>query len=290
MWPVGVALASEAWPNAWRPLLAGLIGTSANIGLVVLGLIGSKYGIEPDHWRWVMLVGASPVVLGVFVLVLVPESPTWLAHRDHARATNTQVPISAVFRPPYLKVTILGIVLGTIPLLGGWGSVNWLIPWADKVGDPTLSSTTQTMRSAGAALGSLLGGWLASQFGRRSTYFTVSLLSLLSSGYIFWFLTPQSSGFLAWTFVLGFACTVYFGWLPLYLPELFPTKVRATGSGVTFNFGRILSAVGVLGSGSLLVYFNDNDAYAGRVTHLIFAVGMLVILFAPDTSQRRMDE
>jgi MFS family permease len=294
MWPVGVALSSEAWPNAWRPLLAGLIGTAANVGLVIIGLIGSSKGISPDNWRWVMVAGGTPVILGLFVLLFVPESPTWLLHRARAKETKTGVPMSTVFRPPYLAVTILGIVLGTIPLLGGWGSVNWLIPWADKVGarlgDPGLSSTTQTLRSAGAAIGSLMGGYLASMFGRRSTYFAVSLLSLLSSGYIFWFLTPESPGFFVWTFVLGFAATIYFGWLPLYLPELFPTKVRATGSGVTFNFGRILSAVGVLGAGWLLGIFEGDYAHTGRVTHLIFAIGMIVILFAPDTSQRRMDE
>ncbi len=291
MWPSGVALASEAWPDASRPLLSGLIGTSANVGLVIIGLIGSWRGIHEGDWRWLMLAGATPVVLGALVLLVVPESPAWLADRARRRETKTQVPISTVFRPPYLKLTILGIVLGTIPLLGGWGSINWLIPWADQVSkDSGFSSDTQTMRSAGAALGSLMGGWLASWFGRRITYFVVSLVSLIVSGYMFWFMTPESHFFLTWTFVLGFVATIYFGWLPLYLPELYPVSVRATGSGVTFNFGRILSAVGVLAAGTLMSVFHGSYAQTGRVTHLIFAVGMIVILFAPDTTNRRMDE
>jgi len=202
--------------------------------------------------------------------------------------------VGTVFRPPLLKRTLIGIVLGTIPLLGGWGSINWAVNWADSVGqatnDQALKAHTQFMRSFGAILGSFCGGWFAALFGRRTTYFFICLGSLLTSGYLFWFLTPNSETFLPWMFVTGFVATTAFGWLPLYLPELFPTAVRATGSGVTYNFGRILSAVGVLGTGFLLGAFDGDYAQSGRVTHWIFAIGMLAILFAPDTSQRLMTD
>lgn len=296
MWPTGVSLASEAWSDASRPLLAGLIGTSANVGLASMAVIGGLKDITPDEWRWVMLVGAAPVVLALFVLLFVPESPRWLAHRAarDPEAPKIRTPVTTVFRSPYWPMTVLGILLGAIPLLGGWGSLNWLIPWAgqvgDRLGEPGLKASTQFMRSAGAAIGSLMGGWLASQFGRRTTYFAVSLCSLAISGYIFWALTPESDAFYGWVFVMGFTGTIFFGWLPLYLPELFPTHVRSTGSGVTFNFGRILTALGVLGTGKLVEYFSGDYAMVGRITHLIYAVGMVVILFAPDTSGRRMDD
>ena len=90
--------------------------------------------------------------------------------------------------------------------------------------------------------------------------------------------------------VLGLVSTIYFGWLPLYLPELFPTHARATGAGVSFNFGRILTAVGVLGAGAITAAFNDDYARAGSITTLIYAVGMIVILFAPDTTKRRLED
>lgn len=296
MWPNGVALASEAWPESSRPLLAGLIGTAANFGLALMGMIASQVHITPDSWRWVMLVGAAPLLLGFFVLAVVPESPSWLwaqtLNRD-ASTARPSLPISTVFRPPYRHLTIIGICLGTIPLLGGWGSLNWLIPWAGQVGGeamPGLKGETQLMRSGGAILGSLLGGYLANQFGRRATYFVISLGSVLAGGYIFWFLNPLDDSFLRWVFIMGFIGTIFFGWLPLYLPELFPTEVRATGTGVTFNFGRIMSAVGVLGAGGLMVVFEGDYARVGRITSLIYAFGMVVILFAPDTSGRRLDE
>ncbi len=294
MWPNGVALASEAWSEGSRPLLAGLIGTAANVGFVILGLLAKYHrDVTPDDWRWMFAVGGLPVLLGIAALFFVPESPHWLARRNIQGAGLHSAPIATVFRPPYLGLTIIGICLGTVPLLGGWGTLNWTIPWADQVGganDPTLKATISICRSSGAALGSLLGGWLASQFGRRSTYFAISLLSLLSSGYLFWNLTPLSPTFTIWVFVLGFFGTIYFGWLPLYLPELFPTAIRATGSGVTFNFGRIISAVGVLGTGALLTAFAGDYAQVGRCTHLIYLFGMLVILFAPDTTNKRLDD
>ena len=133
-----------------------------------------------------------------------------------------------------------------------------------------------------------MGGWLASRFGRRTTYFVVSLASLLSSIFVFWTLTPGAPGFLAGVFVLGFFGTVYFGWLPLYLPELFPTRVRATGSGVTFNFGRIVTAFGVLGAGQLMVAFDGDYARVGQVTCMIYVLGMLLIWLAPDTSKLQL--
>jgi MFS family permease len=295
MWPNGVALVSEAWSEVSRPLMAGLIGTSANLGFVLLAIISYLHPITIDRWRWVMLVGAGPVVLGMFVLVAVAESPRWLASRQasHNAAQRKGSPAAEIFRRPLVWYTLIGICLGAVPLLGNWGGSNWLIPWASAVGGPedtTLKSAVQATRSSGAALGSLLGGWLASQFGRRSTYFAISLGSLASSLYLFYFLTPTSPRFLWWVFVMGFFGTIYFGWLPLYLPELFPTRVRATGTGVSFNFGRILATVGVLGAGSLMTFYEGNYARVGQTTSLVYVLGMVVICLAPDTSKRRLED
>jgi len=293
MWPNGVALASEAWSDVSRPLLAGLIGTSANLGFMLLALVAIYVPITPDDWRWVFAFGAAPIPLGLFVLAFLPESPRWLAS-SHANTTaSDHIQVMEVFRPPLLSVTLIGICLGMIPLLGNWGGANWLVPWADRVGgeaDPYLKSWTQWTRSGGAAIGSLLGGWLASLFGRRSTYFAISLCSLAVSAYLFRFVTPLDPEFLTWVFILGFFGTIFFGWLPLYLPELFPTRVRATGTGVTFNFGRIIAAFGVVGAGSLMMAFNGDYAKVGQITSLIYLLGMIVICLAPDTSSRQLQD
>jgi MFS transporter, SHS family, sialic acid transporter len=297
MWPNGVALVSEAWSGMSRPMIAGVIGTSANIGIFMLATIAARVAITPDSWRWVMLVGASPMVLAIVSITCVSESPRWLAaRRERLGEARLAVGKSGVFRPPLLWITALGIILATTPLIGGWGTANWMIPWADKAGkaaeppNPFLKAEVQQARALTGIVGSLLGGWIASYVGRRRTYFLVSVASLLIAQYTFWFLYPTDRSFLIWVAMLGFFSGIYFGWLPLFLPELFPTRVRSTGSGVSFNFGRIVTAGTIFATGLMMAAFEGDFARIGRVTSLIFLVGMVAIWFAPDTSRNVLDE
>src|SRR5439155_22489928 len=121
----------------------------------------------------------------------------------------------------------------------------------------------QVYRSGGAVFSSLLGGWVAGWLGRRVTYFLISLASLVVAEVLYGRLHPLDPWFGAWAFALGFCGVAYFGWLPLYLPELFPTRVRATGAGVTFNFGRVAAIPFVLGSGALATWFGGDYARLG---------------------------
>ena len=205
MWPTGVSLASEAWSEASRPMIAGMLGTSANVGLVTLNGLGYMYDVGPTSWRWTLLVCAAPIVLAFVVWFCVPESRRWLATRKPGAATGSvsmatgSVSMATVFRPPLLRLTLIGIALGTIPILGGWGATQWFIPWADKVGgvaDPRAKALAGIMRSGGAVFGGLIGGWVANLSGRRLTYFLVSLSSLVLGEYIYLSLTPRdpSSG------------------------------------------------------------------------------------------------
>lgn len=293
VWPNGVSLAAEALPGVSRPWISGLFGTTANLGLMLLAFVAYVEPIKADHWRWVMLVAALPAPLGLFILLAVPESPAWLASKQSALRKESLV--QEVFRPPLLKLTIIGILLGAIPQMGNWGATNWLVPWADQIqekaghSDSELKAWTQWTKSSGAAVGSLLGGWLASRYGRRITYFAISLFSLASSFYVFHSLVPGDPAFMRWVFIQGFFGTLYFGWLPLYLPELFPTRVRATGTGVAFNWGRIATAVGVLMSGQLFKAMQGDYARVGQLTCLIYGLGMLVICFAPDTTRLQLE-
>jgi MFS family permease len=258
---------------------------------VILNSLGYFYRVDPASWRWTLLVCASPIVLAFIVWLGVPESQRWLAAKKSG-ATGS-VSMATVFQPPLLRLTLIGIALGTIPILGGWGATQWFIPWADKVGgvaDPRAKALAGIMRSGGATIGGLIGGWLANLSGRRLTYFLVSLSSLTLGEYIYLRLTPSDPSFWGFVFALGLVSTIFFGWLPLYLPELFPTYARATGSGVSFNFGRILSAFGVLMAGAITAYFHEDYGRAGSITTLVFGLGMIVILFAPDTTQKKLSD
>lgn len=189
-----------------------------------------------------------------------------------------------------LWITLVGILLATIPVIGGWCTANWMVPWADNVSpDPYLKAYVNQARSVTGVIGSLIGGWVAVGLGRRQTYALASACCLAISQWTFWFVEPTDKYFLVFVAGLGFFSGIYFGWLPLFLPELFPTRVRSTGAGVSFNFGRIATAVTVFSAGMLMEYFNGDFARIGRITSLFFVVGIVAIFLAPDTSQNELE-
>ena len=146
-------------------------------------------------------------------------------------------------------------------------------------------------RSSGAAVGSLIGGILATMLGRRFTYFLISLLTLGASCLIFGWMNPLHPWFQWAAFGFGLVGVIYFGWLPLYLPELFPTRVRASGTGISFNSGSAVAAIVVLGTGVMLQWLDSTRidyAKIGWWTGMIYAVGMVVILFAPRTDGKSL--
>ena len=90
--------------------------------------------------------------------------------------------------------------------------------------------------------------------------------------------------------VVGGITAAFYGWLPLYLPELFPTRVRATGQGSAFNFGRMLAAGGTLCMGQFVALFgNDYGRAMGTIT-LIYLLGMVLIWFAPETKGKPLPD
>lgn len=307
VWPNAVALVAEAWPNASRPFLAGLLGAAANVGFVLLGFIGYVFPVESDSWRWTFLVAASPAAIGGAILAFVPESPRWLESRvlkAEEGAPHQQSPLREVLTPPLLSRTILGVMLGAIPVVGSAANANWVVPWTDhaqqqrasaggeavKKPDARSKAVTQMTRSGGAVFGSLLGGIVANVLGRRLSYFLISLGALAVSTYIFSQLDPLHPQFQVCTFVLGFVGITYFGWLPLFLPELFPTRVRSTGTGISFNTGRVVAALVVLSAGFLLDQFSGDYSQVGLWSGMIYGVGMFVIWFVPRTAGGRLED
>lgn len=302
-WPNTVALVAEAWPAASRPLLAGVLGTAANVGQVAMGLLGLWIDITPDSWRWTFLAGAAPAIIGVWCLAAVPESIRWQTAK--LKSGQAAGPLRELFQPALRYRTLIGILLGAVPVIGTAANAQWIVPWTDQVQaqqrsvqvsdsstatepskpkpDPKSKARTMISRSSGAVIGSLLGGILATLLGRRLTYFLISLLALCASSWIFGWLDPLHPWFLWASFAFGLVGVIYFGWLPLYLPELFPTRVRASGTGISFNTGRVVAAVVVLGTALIVEWFGGDYARIGWWTGMIYAAGMIIILFAPRT-------
>ena len=91
-------------------------------------------------------------------------------------------------------------------------------------------------------------------------------------------------------FVQGFITTLFFGWLPLYLPELFPTRVRASGSGMAYNAGRFITTICVLASGWFMARSGGDYAKVGAFMGLIYALGLVVIWRAPETRNQALED
>ena len=281
-WALGVALIMECWPEKWRPLLAGVMGAASNIGILLVSMVARVHAVTPQSWRWMLFVAALPAFLVVFVIVFTPESDRWRTATKHL----TMSPLREVFGPEMRQRTLLGIAFASIALIGTWGSVQWMPLWADKmagIGHPDAKATTQILLAFGAIVGSLGAPFVGARFGRRPAYFFLCLTSLVLCGILFHAITEYGSIFLALTFAVGAATASFYGWFPLYLPELFPTRIRATAQGTCFNSGRVFAALGAITQGSLIGYFGGSYARAGGVVTLIYLLGMVLIWLAPET-------
>ncbi|WP_438479941.1 MFS transporter [Oleiharenicola lentus] len=289
-WSLGVALVMEVWPEKHRPMLAGVIGAAGNLGFALIAFVGMSFAVTQDTWRYVLLVGLTPALLTLVIRLFVPESEKW----KHATAASpTRKPVKEIFAPPLLKYTLIGALLAGVMLIGTWGSVQWLPSWADQMagpGNPMAKAHTQATSAIGAIFGCLAGAWLGGKVGRRPAYFILCLGSLLSCAWLFRGVDVYGTQFLMLVFLVGALTASFFGWMPLYLPELFPTRVRATGQGFAYNAGRLLAAVGALYAGQLIQVFEGSFAKTGAAISLIYALGLIVIWIAPETKGRPLPE
>lgn len=289
-WSLGVALVMECWPQDRRPLLAGCIGAAANVGILAIAVCGVAFPVTPQSWRWVMLAGAAPALLTFLIRLFVPESPRW----QRAVKQKSSRPLREVFEPGLRRSTILAIVFASIALIGTWASVQWIPTWVDKQihpGDPRAKAYAQIASALGAVACSLLAPVIAGRLSRPRTYFSLCLLSLVSCVALFWTMDTYGVGFLLMVGVVGGVTASFYGWFPLYLPELFPTRIRATGQGVSYNTGRVFATIAVLAAGHIVNGFgNDYARMCGTITPIVYVLGMIVIWFAPETKGKALPE
>jgi hypothetical protein len=129
-----------------------------------------------------------------------------------------------------------------------------------------------------------MGDWL----GRRVTYFLLCVGSLAIVPAYYLSAEAFDFGMLLLAWLLGGITASFYGWLPLYLPELFRTPLRATGQGFSFNFGRVLAAIGVLQLGNLVTWVKGVVPDGGlpqvcSLLSLVYIAGMVLIWFMPET-------
>lgn len=240
--------------------------------------------------------------------------------RQHFAAGTDAVPYKLT-----LQRMVLAACLSGVALLGTWGSTQQAPSWVDKITEAKFSAEKQALIDAGktteaealvkprakeytliwlsigAIVGTIGAAFMGDWFGRRLAYFLLCGLSVASAYLLFLGNTEYGPWLLTCAFINGTCTASFYGWLPLYLPELFRTSVRATGQGFSFNFGRILAAIGVLQVGNLLKQFSSNidlgfitipagHPAACTIITTVYLVGMVLIWFAPETRGKPLPE
>lgn len=282
VWPNGMALVSECWSTASRPFVSGVMSAGLNAGILLLSQMVRVWPVTPESWRWLFYVGGGPAVLGVLVLIALPESPAWLANRQTAKIPTP--PIRELFQGTLLRTTLSAILIASIPLVGAWAASKWMIPWSDKIAgasQPGYKATTQGWWALGATLGSFMGAQIATWIGRRTSYFLISIGTTVLTIAMFQWTAPLQPSFHPVVFAQGFVATLFFGWLAVFLPQMFPTRIRATGSGLAFNSGRFATAAGIFIAGNLFAALGGSYPQVGTICSLIYGLGVLAIWFLP---------
>jgi MFS family permease len=268
--------ATSHWANV--DVIGVMIGSAASLAII---WSWSPAGTTAGLAAVITVIGLA-VALGGFL---------YPVRRYLARAVAAGS-LSAGARQLVIRHMLLGAGLAAVALLGTWGSIQWAPRWAFQLEpDPSRLSReyTQIASALGAIVAATIAGLAAGRFGRRPTYAAMCAGSIASCLLLYQTNTRFDVYFLFCVFLAGGITAAFYGWFPLYLPELFPTAVRATGQGFAFNFGRILAAVGGLQTATLMGFFGGSFPQAGSVLAIIYLIGIIIIWLGPETSGKILE-
>jgi MFS family permease len=288
-WAAGAALIAETWPEKTRVRAMQVMQMAYAFGFLLAA--GTNIVIGPIGWRYVLGMGILPALATLFIRGFVPEPERW----TRARAASPPPGLGAIFTPELRRNTIVGVILALSMMAGSWAALTLLPGWINQLlgpesakRGPMMVSWCFTLMNLGAIAGYLFLIFAADRLGRRLSYFTFCAGSLATILYTFQPGTTLSQ--LQWLLpVLGFFTIGGFGTFAAYFPELFPTRVRATGQGFCYNMSRLLTAPGPLIAGSLVGTFGSIPRASSSVA-LILIVGLVAIWFGPETSGKPLPD
>jgi hypothetical protein len=236
-----------------------------------------------------LAIGALPALLVLAVRSSrIKESELWTQARQEGHTGS----FWELFSPALRRRTLAGLAVTAAMLVVWWGD-SAMIPGLVKGLIPKDTQPAEAARQIslvfvyimlGSLPGYLLLGYLSRIANRKLLYFGICICAMLASFYMF-LGTNSLDGVKSFAFIFGFFVVAGFGFFGIYLPELFPTHVRATGLGFTYNAGRFITAMGVLVQG-LIVYTFGSPAYAGAAMASAGIIGAVAIWFGPETRMR----
>jgi MFS family permease len=295
-WAAGASLVAEVWPAERRARAAGLLQSAWAVGFFFAALV--NLALKDFGWRTVFLVGIVPALVALLVRYAVKEPERWVRTRRESASLGGAWPsLAELFEPALRRDTLVGSALAFVAVFGLWGATNWVPTLIRTLPDLKLLTAAEqsawtsyaTMAlNAGALAGYLAFGPLADAFGRLPVFGFMCLGSLVMLPTAF--LTPHAAlHVLLLLPLLGFFNNGIFSGFPIYLPELYPTRIRATGAGFCFNAGRVLASGAPFLTGVLVSTLGGFGRAASAVA-LIYLAGLAVLPFARETRGQPLPE
>jgi MFS family permease len=305
-WATGSSMIAELWPDNARGKGAGLMQCGLGIGFFVASLVWLFVApLGPDSWRYMYLIGVLPALLTLWIRRAIPESPLWEAadqkRQDAQRRQQsgsslseadtklTRFTLFDLFAEQSSRArTIIVFLMSLTTTVGFWSISTWVPPFVGSIANKGGLNSAQWASYAGMAytLGSITGyialGFLADRFGRKPVTFVFFILALLMTPVLF-FLTTD----LTWLLLLAYINAIFsngqYTWMPVWLPELYPTRMRATALAFAFNAPRFIAFLGPLLAGSMIVAFGGFGK-AAMILSSIYIVGIVAVLMLPETN------
>jgi MFS family permease len=328
---VAISLVAESVPAAARPYALGLLQMSSAFGNITAATISIVLGYmqingqlgDYKPWKIMFLIGILPALLIVLIQRRLKEPPAWIqARADHRTGVGKQLgSFKELFGDRrWRRRAIFGVLLAFSGVVGLWG-IGFFTPdlqayvfrpvFQAEAADKGLtgpqanayiagrisiwSGWTSMLLNIGAALGIFAFSWLTPHFGRRWTFALAFIAAAGSTILVFWKLSEFNDIF--WMIpLMGFCQLALFGGYAIYFPELFPTRLRATGTSFCYNVGRLVAALGPAALGLLTaqVYAGFDHPwpfrYAGITMCAVFLIGLAVLPFLPETKDKPLPE
>jgi MFS family permease len=291
-WTAGAALVSETWPAEHRGKALGVVQSSWAVGYALAAAITAL--ILPSYgWRAVFFFGILPALLTFWIRRSIEEPALWkTAHAARAHSKVARSEIAELFRQPFLRYTLTTTLMNTSSMFAWWGMFTWIPAYLAlplEKGGAGLSivqtSTWVILMQVGMWLGYVTFGFISDWAGRRPTYLVYFLMAAA--------LAPIYGGtrhplaLLLLGPLVAFFGTGYFSGFGAITAELFPTRIRATAQGFTYNFGRGVSALAPLAIGHYAEGHGVGVAFS--LTTIAFLIAAAFVFALPETKGKALE-
>jgi len=290
-WATGAALVAETWPAEKRGKAMGIVQSSWAIGYalaaVITAVVLPKFG-----WRAVFFVGVLPALLTVWIRKHVEEPEIWKKAAERRKTEVKRTKLGIIFKPPYLKNTMVTTLMNAGTMFAYWGLFTWIPSYLGLPSgeggmglDIIKTSTWILVMQAGMWLGYVSFGFICDKVGRKPTYifylFAAAALVILYSS------VRSNTALLLVGPFLAFFGTGYFSGFGTITAEIFPTSIRASAQGFTYNIGRGLSAAAPFTIGALAKSYGLSIAF--YLTAAFFLFSACVAFALPETRGKQLD-